>query len=309
VQYDGDPRPLHVRNDLPDQFDRVQHLCRALLRAAREIEKAVQQPLHVLDIAAHRLCLVVIQHGKRQPKPRQRGAHVMADPRQHQRALFDLPLDPGAHVDKGLARRAQLCRALGPVGHVSPAPERLGGLGKPGNRAQLVAHVDKRDHRHQYADAHHVDEEKIRAARRQQSAGKAQLEQLFLIAKVHMHILPVRQFHPRQSGNELAHLPDNDDPRKIVPSADVLRGQRIGGNAPDGNAERLCYARILGAAHQPDLARHAAGQLLCHAFEMTLNDHDGHHQQQGDHRHQQAERRPAMKAARQVGFEPSQNHG
>jgi hypothetical protein len=57
--------------------------------------------LHLADIAQKRFGGLVIHHRQPELEPRERRAQIVADPRQHQRALFDLPLDPGAHVEKG----------------------------------------------------------------------------------------------------------------------------------------------------------------------------------------------------------------
>jgi len=86
----------------------------------------------------------------------------VADTRQHQCALFHLPFDPAAHVKKCGPRRAHLQRAARPVGHRPPLAESLGSIGKPLDRAQLVAQEGIGNHRHQHRCQNHPDQKLMR---------------------------------------------------------------------------------------------------------------------------------------------------
>jgi hypothetical protein len=55
--------------------------------------------LHIRRRRRHRLDLLLLgQEGQAQLQPGERRAQIMADPRQHLRARFDLAFDPQAHV-------------------------------------------------------------------------------------------------------------------------------------------------------------------------------------------------------------------
>ena len=302
-------RAAHVLDHLRGKFHHGDRHRLALLRVAREIEEPVEQPLHVLDIVQERRRLVLVDHREPQPQPRQRRAHVVAHPRQHQRALLDLPLDPGAHVEKGAARRLDLDRAGGPVGHRPPPAERLGRLREPRDRPELVAQVEIRDHRHQRRGPEEVDEQQIRPAGRDMAAIEGHLQRPLRVAEDEADMVVVGQQDTVEVGKRRAQLADHDDTRKIVPAPPVLRRHGVLGDAAQRDLQRVGHRRVGGLPHQLDLADHRLGHLLGDALEMPLDKDDRDHDEQRHHRQQQGQRRTGEEAARQIGFEPGQSHG
>ena len=194
---------------------RVQRFGLPLCGAFGEIKEGIQHALHIIDVLQQRLRIVFVDHRQAKPHPRQGRAQVMADPRQHQGALFNLPLDPCAHIDKGRPRRTHLDSACRGIWHVTPAAKGFGRAGQPLDRAQLVAQVNEGDQRHDKAKAEGIHKQLMRVLRRD----PAPLELEIKRAKARLHI----KMHPRgprqikaQEGWQILIEPRHHHPTGII---------------------------------------------------------------------------------------------
>ena len=106
----------------------------------------------------------VAEQRQLQLEARQDGAQVVADAGQHGRALLDVRRDAVAHLQEGLRRLAHLARAARAevVGHRPALAERVGGLGEPQDRPDLVAQEQDGDGEQDHRRADHPQQEDVR---------------------------------------------------------------------------------------------------------------------------------------------------
>ncbi len=83
----------------------------------------------------------------------------MADPGQHQGALFNMAFDPVAHIDKGVARAAHFHSTRRGIGFMPPPAKGFGHLRQTFDRPQLVAQIDEGDTGHQDTEKYRVNKE------------------------------------------------------------------------------------------------------------------------------------------------------
>ena len=292
---------------------------------AGEVEELVDQPLHLFDIAEKILAVLRVEQGEAELEPGERGAHVVADLGEDQRALLDVPLDAGAHLQKGIAGDADLDRPRGAVLDVAALAERLGRGGKPGDRAQLVPLVEKGDDRHQQSHENHGDGKLVRVVGRHPVAveferdwTRAGLEMQDdvisgQIDRVQAGLRIRRGGRIRAAGGEaLEELPRHIGPGYVIPAAQTVLGRRLPRRRGlDGNRERAHSARGgrgLALENVADLAAHRARHLHGGPLNVPAHEGDRHHRSHRHHRQQQDEHGPREQAARHAGFEPGADH-
>ena len=151
-----------------------------------EIEEGFDQALHLVDIADQRAGLgAVLLHRQAQLQPRQRRAQIMTDTREHHRALLDLALDPGAHIEKRGACRADLGRARRMIAAGFALPECFRRARQPADRAELIAQENISDQRHQNCRQNHQDQQLMRVGGRHAAARESDIQNALLGLKRH----------------------------------------------------------------------------------------------------------------------------
>ncbi|MNY10724.1 hypothetical protein D3C86_1437140 [compost metagenome] len=97
--------------------------------------------LHLVQIALHRLGPLERRgQGQFEAQTGQGRAQVVADRGQQGRALLDMALDAGAHVQEGAGGGPHLARAVGLEARHGLAPAKgLGGVGQTFDGAHLIA--------------------------------------------------------------------------------------------------------------------------------------------------------------------------
>ena len=109
--------------------------------AAREGEIGLEHARHLIDVSRHRLDLgTVAKEGKFKLKARENGAQVMRHAGQHGGALLDRALNTALHFEKRGGGATDFARAARPeIRHFAALAEGFRGIGKPHDRADLVA--------------------------------------------------------------------------------------------------------------------------------------------------------------------------
>ena len=91
---------------------------------------------------------------------RQNGAQIVRHAGEHGGALLDRALDADFHFQKCGRRAPHLARAARPeVRRLAALAERLGGVGEPHDRPDLVAQEQDGDEQHNQRGRHHPEQE------------------------------------------------------------------------------------------------------------------------------------------------------
>ena len=238
-QIDTRPPARQIFDQGPHQRDRVG--CDGIIQglATREIEEGGQKRLHLGHIAQQRRHLRrIVEHRQAKLHPRQRRAQIMADPRQHQGTLFDHPLDPGAHIEKGMACATHLGRTRGVIADDPPLAKGLGRVRQPLDRLELVAQEQIGDPCHEQAKTDHQHQKLMRVRGRYPTARHGQSNIALARVDDDDGATPIADQIDRDQPRHLAAQHGNRlDPGEIIKH--TLIAQQITGGYGDVDLQRI----------------------------------------------------------------------
>ncbi len=130
---------------------------------ARECQVGLEHAGHLVDVFLHRLDLGRFAEQRQfELEAGEDGAQIVRHAGQHGGALLDAALDPAFHFQEGEGGAANLARAArAEVRHLASLAEAFGRIGKPQDRADLVAQEHHRDGDQHQRGADHPAEEDV----------------------------------------------------------------------------------------------------------------------------------------------------
>ena len=125
--------------------------------AARECQIGFEHRRHFVDVFLDRVHFrTVAEQRELELEARQDGAQIVRHPGQHGGALLDRALDADFHFQEGGGGAAHFaCAARAEIRNLAALAERLGGVGQPHDRPDLVAQEQNGDGQHHERGSDH----------------------------------------------------------------------------------------------------------------------------------------------------------